>query len=485
MHNEWLDLIPYYVAGTLGESETIALEHHLARCEACFHALEEWREVAVVVRREVKTWVKPLPPLSSSVRAQLLPSSENGYNKTSTLSSLTEQTTLYAPRRPSQPTRRFRPSLPLIAAIITMVIFSGILIYGASQSGKDKSASSGDNLPSGLTATFTPFILPSSITASPTLTPSPSLTPFVINPVSQTPIFTPTPIDGCLVTPSTENRVNIYRWADVNSAVMDTLEPHEVRRTVITDGTGWYQVSNDQQVGIAGWVLTDEVTLLGDCNSLALPSRTPNGTVFDEGCLIRTVDVNLVNIYRSPGTQYDVISTLQSGEFLQALAQTQDGWYFQVSLESGSILGWVLREDVTTNNNCASLQVISPATIQPSATLPNNVCFLTSRSGFGSFIYAGPDVTYNIINSFSDPLIVTGRSDNNWYQVERWVGNVRWSGWVSGSSSFLSDNNCDNLPIIPSQNYTPTSSATSVTPLPATPISTMTTTPALLPTAAP
>ena len=99
-------------------------------------------------------------------------------------------------------------------------------------------------------------------------------------------------------------------------------------------------------------------------------------------------------------------------------------------------------------------------------------------------------MTYNIINSFSDPLIVTGRSDNNWYQVERWVGNVRWSGWVSGSSSSLSDNNCDNLPVIPSQNYTPTSSATGGTPLPTTVIPSftpqpVTTTPVLLPTTTP
>ncbi|MBI5958588.1 MAG: zf-HC2 domain-containing protein, partial [Chloroflexi bacterium] len=46
MHNQWLDLIPYYIAGTVSRSKAAALEQHLARCESCRQAVEEWRQVA-------------------------------------------------------------------------------------------------------------------------------------------------------------------------------------------------------------------------------------------------------------------------------------------------------------------------------------------------------------------------------------------------------------------------------------------------------
>lgn len=498
MHNKWLDLIPFYVAGTLEPSDSAALEHHLARCEDCFRALNEWREVATVVRREAKAWAEPLPPLSQSFRAQLtqapqqpqsLPSpqiSQNGYQKTQSLPTLGEQTTIYVPsksRRSSQVRKQLRPSLSLIAAVFAVVFFSGILIYGMTQSGDGgtKSASSGQNGTVEATPSITPFVLPIEGTPSPSVVPSPTRTPARNTSGSQTILPIPTDdisvlMEGCLVTAT--QAVNVYQHADVNSLITDVIEAGEFRRTVVTDGNGWYQVSNDQQLGIAGWVSIDDVDLQGDCTDLTLPTATLSGEI----CWIGVVKDGLINVYRSPGFNYDVISTIQPNDLIRTEARTEDGWY-QVILENGTILAWVFDEGIETIGACDNLPIIAPSTLQPSATTPPDACLLYSVSGFGLHIYAGPGLSYDIINSFSDPLIVTGLSDNDWYRVERWVGAVRWIGWVSKENATMSGV-CDSLPVIPSNGYIP-NPLPSVTPTSVNPSSTRTPNPSVTPLALP
>lgn len=481
MHNEWLDLIPFYVAGTLSQSDMVALEHHLARCESCFGALSEWREVATVVRREAQAWGEILPPLSNAVRAQLVPSSQNGYKHTQNLSGLVDQTTVYVPaksRRSTRAKRQLRPSLSLIAAIFVVVIFSGILLYGVSQSGKNDGGqygSQGENPPAARTATNTPLILPS---LNP-LTPSLTITPFVINNPPQTirPVSTiaPATLEDCWVIATTT--VDVYRYADTGAIITDILVPGDSRRAVVTTGTGWYQIGNDQQLGIIGWVSIEDVTLEGDCDSLVTPSATPYGTPNDrEVCLVGVAIDGLVNLYIAPGPDFEIVSTLQVGEFLRTDARTQDNWY-RVILENGNFLAWVYFEDIETNGTCDNLPVIGTSTIVPSPTVPSDVCLLNSLSGFGLHLYAGPGLSYDIINNFSDPLVVTGLSDNGWYRVERRVGNVRWIGWVAEENATITTGICDGLPVIPSAGYIP-NPMPSVTPTMASPSPT----PQLLPT---
>lgn len=61
--NQWEDLIPFYVAGTLPEAEKRAFEQILASDEAYQIQLEEWITVAEGVRQKVAQWSTPLPPL--------------------------------------------------------------------------------------------------------------------------------------------------------------------------------------------------------------------------------------------------------------------------------------------------------------------------------------------------------------------------------------------------------------------------------------
>ena len=49
MHDKWQDQMPFYLTGRLSESEQVALETHLAECEACRTVLRQLHAAAVAV----------------------------------------------------------------------------------------------------------------------------------------------------------------------------------------------------------------------------------------------------------------------------------------------------------------------------------------------------------------------------------------------------------------------------------------------------
>ena len=71
MHEQWRDLVPFYVAGTLPAGDRAAVEEHLAECAECREVLREWRLVAAAAQSETSERAIELPPLSAAVRASL------------------------------------------------------------------------------------------------------------------------------------------------------------------------------------------------------------------------------------------------------------------------------------------------------------------------------------------------------------------------------------------------------------------------------
>ncbi len=49
MHEQWQDLIPYYVAGSLSQTDAAALERHVEFCALCRKALDEWRVIGRII----------------------------------------------------------------------------------------------------------------------------------------------------------------------------------------------------------------------------------------------------------------------------------------------------------------------------------------------------------------------------------------------------------------------------------------------------
>ncbi|MGH2542790.1 MAG: anti-sigma factor family protein [Candidatus Acidiferrales bacterium] len=70
-HETWSAELPFYVAGTLPESEHAAIERHLEGCEACRAEVRQWHLLARAARSEVAAREVVLPPLSPVVRAGL------------------------------------------------------------------------------------------------------------------------------------------------------------------------------------------------------------------------------------------------------------------------------------------------------------------------------------------------------------------------------------------------------------------------------
>ncbi|MFN8421424.1 MAG: zf-HC2 domain-containing protein [Anaerolineae bacterium] len=146
IHAQVEELLPFFVAGTLPPQEGDFVRQHLAACPRCKQSLTEWFEIAHAVRTEAASWSTKLPPLSPRVRARLRSS------KTVTNSS----------------SRFNRLSLTLVAAMITVVFISGVLLYSRNR---------GDNTEVAAAPTETQTVIPPTFTAAITATPEVSSTP--------------------------------------------------------------------------------------------------------------------------------------------------------------------------------------------------------------------------------------------------------------------------------------------------------------------
>lgn len=78
---------------------------------------------------------------------------------------------------------------------------------------------------------------------------------------------------------------------------------------------------------------------------------------------IVTVGADKVNLRSGPGTDYEIVGTLSSGQSSEIVGRNADSSWWQVSAPAG--LAWVAASMVTANNVDASLPVVeaSPAPI--------------------------------------------------------------------------------------------------------------------------
>src|SRR4051812_19117902 len=123
MHNNWEELLPFYIAGTLSKPEAARLENHLAGCEECRKSLEEWRAIASVVRADAASQLSVLPPLSPQV---LRLAAQQSASRASYPSYPVPTVTLL-PFKP--PTRASATSITLIAAVVTIIFFGGLVTF--------------------------------------------------------------------------------------------------------------------------------------------------------------------------------------------------------------------------------------------------------------------------------------------------------------------------------------------------------------------
>lgn len=404
MHDQWQDLIPFYIAGTLSAYERAALEQHLAQCDVCRTAASEWALIADAVRSEADAWARPLPPLSKGVRQDVLnsKSARNG-SIGRTLPPPSQYPPIYQ-RPPVTPFPRRRTWVPatLVAMLAAVLVFGGLLVMMAARqnpaatpdfagpgTGVARLSQEPDRSSPLPLVTNTPRgggdlgILPVN-TPTPLSTPSPapSSPPSAEPPVAALqsssatattgPYTAPLP-DRCTVTPATGSPVLIYRWPHVEQT-NGQINPGEYYISWVYTEDGWYQVGRPGG-GLGGWVRSSEVMLNGPCDQMMLPSATPSVSPH-ETCLVGSTSADrLVSIYAGPGRGYQILNAISQYNTAEAIARSDNGWYrvrFSVPPQT-IVIGWVAAEDAGADVYgalCSQLPMLSSANYPPEIPLP-------------------------------------------------------------------------------------------------------------------
>jgi uncharacterized protein YgiM (DUF1202 family) len=174
-----------------------------------------------------------------------------------------------------------------------------------------------------------------------------------------------------------------------------------------------------------------------------------------------TASDKVVNIYRYPSLQSDIVGVMNPGDFLSVYTTNGQNWYELIAPGSG-LLGWVPGTEVQLlGADCANLPLPSPTY----AVTPG-VCMATS---YGNLLLHGfPGEEWGITGRIAGPASVNviARGDNSWVQVQAFDGSI---GWVQESELSSYGGDCSNLPFVSYTQTPPPTPVPTETPLP-TPI---------------
>ncbi|MCA9893884.1 MAG: zf-HC2 domain-containing protein [Anaerolineae bacterium] len=386
-HQDWQEMIPFYIAQTLSPDETTALEGHLATCVACRREVNEWRQVASAVWFEADDAAQKLPPLSQEVYNRLQyrdrpPATR--YSANPPRPRAAQPQSAMPPNRVIRPAGGFRIPLAAAAAVVATLLIGGfILMLNNTRPEPTEVASApltqealtlkAANVTVTPTATVTATVTrdeglgviertPAPATFTPIVTPTPLAQPTAILPATQRPVSTSFPdptqptgiggggglgggagedsntgpsIDGvgdeCYLVSS--QTINVYEQAMRDSIVVGQMLAGESQRSLVKSQSGWYQVILPPTF-IRGWVDPQDVQLIGRCNDLWLPSPTPVSTPTQIAYLpmpqrAEAVVRFVTEGYSRPAYEAPSIATLAAGNRypVVGLAQLDEIWY--------------------------------------------------------------------------------------------------------------------------------------------------------------
>ena len=408
MHQQWEDLIPFYIARTLPAEESRALEQHLAQCTHCQQTVNEWRVIASGVWRQTDTLARNLPPMAEHVRqhaTQSAPSrqqiqpvqkNEQGYYEIK-----------YHRLPEEQPTaRRFsRVPVTMAAALVTMVLFGGILLLALGslpqdisltpQTVADNSNQAAPSLPespspeggsstpeitTNNTILSTPTLrLPAASSTPSPLPPRPTNTPFpspvVGNSVASptlplppslppnsgggstemlAPVATNDPFFGvpeCTITNTLGQALNIYQWADPNSAIIGSFPPNAAANVQVMSPDGqWIQLN------YGNWVQANAVAQSGTCNLwIATPTQISIPTEVVENCVVTNVSGGDLQLYQWANAASSVTGVLRANETATIRIRSADWQWLEIRYGQ-----WIPTNQVAGNGQCTNLWTATP-----------------------------------------------------------------------------------------------------------------------------
>ncbi len=153
-----------------------------------------------------------------------------------------------------------------------------------------------------------------------------------------------------------------------------------------------------------------------------------------------------IQAYTRPSAQAQVFGTLGSGEQVQALYRTPDGWYgFEPGVAQAGNVGifrmrWIYGgKDVQMSGNCAQLPLAPP--------LPAGVCFFMAMDTTPVYALQGQNLQQIGSLAANQYAAVMGRGPGNWVEINLDSGqnDLHGQGWASLATGGL-NGPCDNLP---------------------------------------
>lgn len=408
MHEQWLDLIPFYVAGSLPQDQRRALEQHLRTCETCRREVREWDLIAGIVRQDADLYARHLPPLSTMVQEQLQQASFALNNN--------------APTQPMKPIdiREFeepvvyRPPVPVrwsvasLAASVAVLLFVGALFIAMNQRLLEREDPDMTQVvAAALTQSVTPSAsdTPTALSETATLIPSATLTETATQEPTR-PLVTATRLPPSQVPPT---RVPPTAFPPATATPVPPFIGIGVTPTFIN----------------------------------------PEALVQQGDCLVTSAVGGSVAVRSNPDMSAQIIATLAFGE--QWVVYNRLDTWAQVGSLDNTLSGWAVSAELAFTGNCALGNTAIPTLVLPIST----ECQVRSFDGETSLsIYAGPGFDFPLLTTISalDFLTASGRSDNNWYRVRYQDSGI---GWVEGSS-IAEVTSCVGLPIQYSSTNSPT-----------------------------
>lgn len=382
MHEQWQELISFYVAGTLPPDQARAVEQHLATCESCRQAAAEWQVIAQAVRAEASSWAQQLPPLSASVRAGV---SQRRAPSEPAVVPFAAPPPARQQREPRVNRRAWVPLTALAAAL--MVLLFGALLVFMSGRGSDEAEPTQVAMLSIITVTSEQRpptttkqaarptqgsdlgILPAVATQTPLppLTEAPAASPAA----SSTQVPPPGPTvdiadsdrtmlpETCSVSP-VSGSVSVYRTPDLTSPVTGTITANPSLWTNIRSENGWYQII-EIGTGILGWAPGSSLALSGPCADLPLPTATQNNTT-----CVGFIGSDNTGVRGGPGESYDLIDAVALGNRVEVIARSDNGWYrIHHEVAPAVFTGWVPSTSLTISGQCGELPLVSSAAYDP------------------------------------------------------------------------------------------------------------------------
>lgn len=244
----------------------------------------------------------------------------------------------------------------------------------------------------------------------------------------------------------------LYAEPSTNATELTTVpEGSNLQILTMLPDQRWFQVDFG---GTIGWMLIDQIELVGNIQTIALfeptlaptPSATP-AVATPVACNLRTFatgTARTVNILQRPDASSEIVEEVNTGEMLTATARTADGWFLTPT-------GWIFQSvvDPIPSFICGGLPIIDP--VRPPDTTRVLLCEVVSSGELE--LHRGASFSTvaikNIPASTQLPVyeVVLGETGRVWYRTE-WTdkNDIAFDGWIVADSAGAVAGSCPAAP---------------------------------------